>query len=70
MVVVLEQRIYVYNFSDLKLIEGIDTIANPKGLCALSVAPHNAILACPGTHKGIVRLSNFETQKSSVINAH
>ena len=58
-VVVLEQRIYVYNFSDLKLIEGIDTIANPKGLCALSVSPHSAVLACPASHKGVVRITNF-----------
>ena len=60
----------MYNFSDLKLIEGIDTIANPKGLCALSVSPHSAVLACPASHKGVVRITNFEDQKSSVINAH
>ena len=49
----------MYNFSDLKLIEGIDTIQNPKGLCALSIAQHNAVLACPGAHKGVVRINNF-----------
>ena len=35
-VVVLENRIYVYNFADLRLIDAIDTCFNPKGICALS----------------------------------
>ena len=35
-IVVLENRIYVYNFSDLRLIDAIDTCQNPRGLCALS----------------------------------
>lgn len=35
-VVVLENRVYVYNFADLRLIDAIDTCNNPKGLCALN----------------------------------
>ncbi|KAJ6401079.1 hypothetical protein OIU84_016490 [Salix udensis] len=35
-IVVLEQKIFVYNFADLKLLHQIETIANPKGLCAVS----------------------------------
>ena len=30
-VVVLEHKVYVYNFADLKLVDHIETIANPKG---------------------------------------
>ena len=30
-IVVLENKIYVYNFADLKLIDHIDTTKNPKG---------------------------------------
>ena len=30
-VVVLENKIYVYNFTDLKLIDHIETVKNPKG---------------------------------------
>ncbi|PQQ03059.1 autophagy-related protein 18a [Prunus yedoensis var. nudiflora] len=30
-VVVLEQKIFVYNFADLKLLHQIETIANPRG---------------------------------------
>ena len=32
-VIVLENKIYVYNFSDLKLIDHIDTSKNTKGSC-------------------------------------
>ena len=30
-VAVLENKIYVYNFTDLKLIDHIETVKNPKG---------------------------------------
>jgi len=29
-VVVLEHKIYVYNFADLKILHQTDTVANPK----------------------------------------
>ena len=35
-VVVLQMKIYVYNFSDLTLIDCLDTCYNPYGLCALN----------------------------------
>lgn len=34
-VVVLQHKIYVYRFSDLKLLDQISTLKNPKGLIAL-----------------------------------
>lgn len=46
-VVVLENRIYVYNFADLRLIDAIDTCFNPKGICALSPDPSISVLATP-----------------------
>ena len=55
-VVVLEHKIYVYNFSDLKIVHQTDTVANPKGLCALSPSQGNTVLACPGLNKGQVRV--------------
>src|SRR6185312_15752076 len=42
-VVVLEYKIYVYNFADLKLLDHIETTANPKGLCALSPYSSNTV---------------------------
>jgi WD40 repeat protein len=47
-VVVLQFKIYVYNFADLKLVDQIDTNANPNGLCALCPDVNNNVLACPG----------------------
>ncbi len=32
-VVVLLNKIYVYNFADLNLLHHVDTVANPKGAC-------------------------------------
>lgn len=53
-VVTLEHKVYVYNFSDLKLLHQIETIANPTGLGALSPNSAQTVLACPGLHKGEV----------------
>ena len=36
-IVVLETKIYVYNFSDIKLIDHIETVKNPKGRVNLDV---------------------------------
>ena len=55
-VVVLERKIYVYNFADLKLVDHIDTISNPLGLCALCPSPDNMVLACPGAERGTLHI--------------
>jgi len=36
-VVVLEHKIYVYNFADLKLVDHIETTSNPRGKLLLVV---------------------------------
>jgi WD repeat-containing protein 45 len=59
-VVILEVRIYVYHFSDLKLVDAIDTCPNPKGLCALS-PKDTTILVCPDKQKGHIRMQNYGT---------
>eukprot|EP00245_Coleochaete_scutata_P009370 TRINITY_DN306_c0_g2_i1.p1 TRINITY_DN306_c0_g2~~TRINITY_DN306_c0_g2_i1.p1 ORF type:complete len:429 (-),score=60.25 TRINITY_DN306_c0_g2_i1:346-1509(-) len=69
-VVVLEHKIYVYNFADLKLLHQIETIANPKGLCALSPHVVSTVLACPGLHKGQVRVELYDTKRTRFIAAH
>ena len=43
-VVVLQSKIYVYNFADLKLVDHIETISNPKGN-ALLVELHVVFLS-------------------------
>lgn len=38
LLVVLEDKVFVFNFETLKLIEQVETHANPAGLCAISTA--------------------------------
>ncbi|ERN04269.1 hypothetical protein AMTRI_Chr08g168620 [Amborella trichopoda] len=69
-VVVLEHKIYVYNFADLKLLHQIETLANPRGLCNLSYQSNTFVLACPGLHRGEVRVEHFGLKRTKTINAH
>jgi WD repeat-containing protein 45 len=69
-VVVLENRIYVYNFADLRLIDAIDTCNNPRGLCALNPETNQAVLATPDREQGHVRLTIFEKKGNQTIPAH
>ncbi|KAK3007856.1 hypothetical protein RJ639_014585, partial [Escallonia herrerae] len=69
-VVVLEQKIFVYNFADLNLLHQIETVVNPKGLCAVSHASGLFVLVCPGVRKGEVRVENYMSQRTKYIVAH
>lgn len=50
----------MYNFADLKLLHQTETVANPRGLvaisstAAMSATGDNTVLACPGLHTGQV----------------
>ncbi|XP_043721303.1 autophagy-related protein 18a-like [Telopea speciosissima] len=69
-VVVLEQKIFVYNFADLKLLHQIETIANPKGLCAVSQVAGSLVLVCPGLLKGQIRVEHYGSKRTKFIMAH
>ncbi|KAG9140823.1 hypothetical protein Leryth_025225 [Lithospermum erythrorhizon] len=69
-VIVLEHKIYVYNFMDLKLLHQIETVANPRGLCCLSHQRNTSVLACPGLRRGQVRVEHFGLTTTRLINAH
>jgi len=67
-VVVLENRVYVYNFADLRLIDAIDTCNNPKGLCALNPdGQDKAILVTPASQKGYVRIAYYSPQNTNTV---
>jgi hypothetical protein len=53
-VIVLEHKIFIYNFSTLKLLNHIDTCSNPKGLCSMNTDSKKTIIACPGKKLGSV----------------
>lgn len=69
-VVVVEQKIFVYNLVDLKLVHQIETFLNPKGLCAVSHLSDSLVLACPGLHKGQIRVEHYAQKKTKFISAH
>ncbi|EXC02375.1 WD repeat domain phosphoinositide-interacting protein 3 [Morus notabilis] len=69
-VVVLVQKIFVYNFADLKLLHQIETIANPKGLCEVSHVSSPVVLVCPGLQKGQVRVEHYGSKRTKFIMAH
>lgn len=69
-VVLLQSKIYVYRFSDLKLLDQISTISNPKGLICLCSDPANNILAVPGLSKGSIRVEHYDISKTTIIKAH
>lgn len=69
-VVALEHKVLVYNFADFKLLHQIETLANTKGLVALSSAAEMTVLACPGLHTGQVRIELYDRRQTKFINAH
>ncbi|KAK4801177.1 hypothetical protein SAY86_021664 [Trapa natans] len=69
-VVVLEHKIYVYNFMDLKLLHQIETLSNPRGLCCLSHHANTSVLACPGLRRGQVQVEHFGLHMTKFISAH
>ncbi|XP_028780899.1 autophagy-related protein 18a [Neltuma alba] len=69
-VVVLVQKILVYNFDDLRVLHQIETIANPKGLCEVSHVSGPMVLVCPGLQKGQVRVELYASRRTKFITAH
>lgn len=53
-VCVLSNKVYVYAFRTLSLLDSIETTANPKGLSCLSIGADRVILACPGMQQGSI----------------
>ena len=62
-VVALEHKVLVYNFADLKLLHQIETLANAKGLVAISSSSDSTVLACPGLHTGQVRRHSYSSPR-------
>lgn len=69
-VVVLESKVFVYRFKDLKLLDQITTVANPKGLVALCSETKNNVLAVPGLNRGTIRIELYDIAKATLIKAH
>lgn len=72
-VVVVELKVFVYNIADFKLLHQVETVVNPKGLCAVSQSAGSLVLACPGLHKGQVRVDHLaaaQKRRTIFVSAH
>lgn len=69
-IVVLETKIYVHNFSDLKLKDSFDTCPNPLGLCSVNTEGDEIILATPNKEVGEVNVHLSAEKKITNIRAH
>ncbi|CAI5511923.1 unnamed protein product, partial [Closterium sp. Naga37s-1] len=65
-VVVLEHKIFVFSFPDLTPLHQVETLSNPKGLCAVSQSPENFVMACPARHPQRIRVELFHQRRGYV----
>ncbi|KAI3831057.1 hypothetical protein MKX03_007889 [Papaver bracteatum] len=72
LIVLLQDKTYIYDLNSLAILDTIDTVSNPKGLCAFSPNLEGCYLALPAsTTKGSVLLYNvMELQSHCEIEAH
>ncbi|CAL8990903.1 unnamed protein product [Prunus brigantina] len=72
LVVILQDKTYVYDISSLGILDTIDTIPNLKGLCAFSPSLEGCFLALPASiSKGSVLLYNvMDLHLHCEIDAH
>ena len=75
--VVLEQKIFVFDFKTFQQVDTIDTSDNPNGIFALNTDPTITIIAYPadmGTTTdevvGYVKVKSYETNINALIRAH
>jgi hypothetical protein len=67
LLVVLEFKVYVYNFKDFKVIRQVDTFRNPKGLCVVSQLADSTVLVCHGLQKGQVHGITMRRRRRSIM---
>lgn len=72
LVVVLQDKTYVYDLNSLAILDSIDTVPNLKGICAFSPSLDGCFLALPAsTTKGSVLVYNvMELHSHCEIEAH
>lgn len=71
---VLDDKVFVFNFENLKCIDQIDTCENLTGIAAISQSekPTNKVVVCPHKDKGMLVVHIFVMNKSieKSIRAH
>jgi WD40 repeat protein len=68
--VVTEDKIYVFNFNTLELLDSLETKNNQKGIISISVKG-NTIIAYPDKNEiGSVKVKDYDKQSEITIKAH
>ena len=68
--VVTEDKIYVFNFNTLELLDTLETKNNTKGIVSISLVENNLIAYPDKTEIGSVRIKDYDKQNEIVIKAH
>lgn len=68
LLVVLDNKIYLYELHDLKLVDITETCYNPFGLCSFSM--DGEILCCPDKEVGYVKVSDYTKKVTKSKKAH
>lgn len=69
-IIVLSQRIYVYNMTTYKQIELIETLDNPRGLVSVSSNENITVILYPHEKQGQIKSKCYEKSSEVIINAH
>ncbi|ORZ07808.1 WD40-repeat-containing domain protein [Absidia repens] len=64
LIVVLEEQIFVYDISNMKLLHTIDTNPNPQAICALSPSSENCYIAYPSRSSSNSPFTGGQTTQS------
>ncbi|OIS97265.1 PREDICTED: autophagy-related protein 18b isoform X1 [Nicotiana attenuata] len=72
LIVILQEKTFIYDINSLKILDTIDTVPNPKGLCAFSPSLDGSYLALPAsTTKGSLLVYNVsDLRLHCEIDAH
>ena len=69
-IIVCEQRIYVYNTDKYKLIETIETFKNEIGAIGLNTDENFTVMGFPINPEGFLKVKFYEKSQEAEINAH
>ena len=67
--IIVKNKTFIYNFSDLKLVKSYDTSPNPNGLGELSQGI-NIVVAILGIVPGTILIEDFSNSTQRIINCH
>ena len=63
-VVVLLDKIYIFNFSTMECIDQVETYENPEGICGMAANEHLTIIVIPHKEVGMIKTQIFEDEQT------